>query len=71
MREMQVRQKYKLDAHVPEWNSFNMLVVDRCLMIKRNRQRLTYSLLNGWVQEFKENASTIRGGMEVPEIEGM
>jgi hypothetical protein len=46
---------------VPEWSSFSSVVVNNCYAYKRSRSKLTYSLINLWIQEFKEAATTLKG----------
>lgn len=64
-REAQVREKYSLPEYVPEWSYFNAIVVNNCYLIKRNKHRLTYSLLNSWIQEFKDRATSLKGFIEI------
>ena len=56
-----MRGLYQLPKHVPEWSYFNRVVIDNCLKMKRNRQRLTFSLFNLWITEFREMATSDRG----------
>jgi hypothetical protein len=48
--ERDLQKKYKLPEMVPEWSYFNRIVVNSCYLFKRNRQKLTFSLLNLWIQ---------------------
>ena len=50
---------------MPEWSYFSSIVVSNCCRTKRNRQRLTYSLLNTWIQEFKERATSLKGFIDI------
>jgi hypothetical protein len=54
---------------VPEWSYFNSIVVNNCCLTKRNKHRLTYSLLNTWIQEFKERATSLKGFIEIAALE--
>ena len=61
--------KYHLSEYVPEWSYFNSIVVNNCYLMKRNRHRLTYSLLNTWIQEFKDKATTLKGFIDIVNID--
>ena len=65
-KEKEVRERYDLSLFVPTWSQFTLVVIDRCLQVRRSKQRLTYSLLNTWIQEFKEKTTTVKGFEEAP-----
>ena len=50
-----------MPAFVPEWGYFGTVVVNNCMMVKRNKQKLTFSLLNMWIQEFRETTTSFKG----------
>lgn len=60
-REAEVREKYGLAEQVPEWSHFNSIVVNGCYLHKRSKSKLTFSMLNQWIQEFKEKATSLAG----------
>jgi hypothetical protein len=63
LREQEVREKYGLAEQVPEWEYFNSIVVNGCYLHKRGKGKLTFSMLNQWIQEFKEKATSLSGFM--------
>jgi len=50
---LNIRLKYGLPHFVPEWSYFSSIVISKCLSSRLNKQKLTYSLLNQWIQKFK------------------
>lgn len=60
-REAEIRAKYGLAEQVPEWSHFNSIVVNGCYLQKRSKAKLTFSMLNHWIQEFKEKATSLAG----------
>jgi hypothetical protein len=64
-REQELQEKYKLPTFVPEWSFFSSIVINNCYSFKRNRQKLTFSLLNQWIQEFKEKSTSFKGFLEL------
>ncbi len=46
---------------MPQWSYFSSIVIHNCQLTKRNRQKVTYSLLNQWIQESKEASTTFWG----------
>jgi hypothetical protein len=49
-REGEVRAKYGLAVQVPEWGYFSSIVVNGCYLHKRSKGKLTFSMLNQWIQ---------------------
>lgn len=64
-REKELREKYKLPLFVPEWSYFNSIVINNCYSFKRNRQKLTFSLFNQWIQDFKDKSTSLKGFLEL------
>ena len=56
-----MREKYCLAEQVPQWSYFNSIVVNGCYTHKRSKGKLTFSMLNQWIQEFKEKATILAG----------
>jgi hypothetical protein len=50
-----------LAEQVPQWEHFNSIVVNGCYTHKRSKGKLTFSMLNQWIQEFKEKATSLAG----------
>jgi hypothetical protein len=50
IREGEIRLKYSLSAQVPEWTYFSSIVVSNCYLHKRNKNKLTFSMINQWIQ---------------------
>lgn len=61
MKEQEVRELYGLQPGVPDWSSFGSCVIDRCLAYRKKNIRITFWLLNTWVQEFKEQCTSLKG----------
>jgi hypothetical protein len=68
-REEEIRETYKLPRFVPEWSYFNRIVVDNCMRMKKNRQRLTFSMFNQWVTEFREMTTTNKGFTSLTQVD--
>ena len=49
----EIRDLYNLPKYVPEWEYFNTIVIDNCMKMKRIRLRLTFSMFNQWIMEFR------------------
>ena len=60
-KEEEIRASYNLPKFVPQWSQFNSIVVDGCIRMKKNKQRLTFSVFNHWIMEFRELATSNRG----------
>jgi len=57
----EIREIYSLPKYVPEWEYFNTIVIDNCMKMKKNRQRLTFSMFNQWIMEFREMTTSNKG----------
>jgi hypothetical protein len=44
-------------------------VVNNCYLVKRTKHRLTYSLLNAWIQQFKNRATSLKGFIEIATLD--
>lgn len=49
-KEQEIRDLYQLPKFVPEWSYFGNIVIDNCMLAKKNRQKVTFSVLNQWIQ---------------------
>ena len=58
-----------MPKYVPQWNYFSQVVIDNCMRVKRNRQRLTFSMFNQWITEFRDLTTSNRGFLGLGESE--
>lgn len=59
--ERNLREKYNLPEKVPNWSHFMSCVVNNCYLYRKSKSKLTYSLLNQWIQHFKEMCTSVKG----------
>jgi hypothetical protein len=50
---------------VPEWSYFGEIVIGNCYIQKRNKSKLTFSMINTWIHEFKDKATTLKGYLKL------
>lgn len=62
-RAKEVNKKYKLNEKVPFWSDFSTCVISRCFRSKMENQKITNSIFNQWIADFKQKSSQI--GLEL------
>lgn len=67
-RNYEIYQKYDLCEGVPNWEDFLDIVVRRCIECRLEGGKMTNSLLNQWILEFKQRSCQV-GVNRVPDLE--
>lgn len=62
-RAKEINIKYQLNENVPFWEDFCNCVVSRCFRSKMENQKITNSIFNQWISDFKQKSNRI--GLEL------
>lgn len=59
LRAHEVNEKYQLNENVPFWNDFYSAVASKCFRSKMEGHKITNTLFNQWISEFKLKSNHI------------